>query len=183
MQLWARLGKTGNITAQSGPASGPGSFTSSRKEPAADHPAGDYVVDFDIDVSACSWTASPFLPAAAGRPDAPRRRHRTRAGRSQQGQGEVFDIKAVAAADTTEEEAGALTDNVVGVQVLCARGRSRSPARERVRLLIRSAAATAPRGTRRRGPAPACSALVRSSSFSRSCAASSTSLWRHSAAR
>ena len=50
-------------------------------------------------------------------------------------------------------------------------------------LLIRSAAATAPDGARRRGPAPACSALVRSSSCSRSCAASSTSLWRHSAAR
>jgi hypothetical protein len=120
MQLWARLGKTGNITAQSGPASGLGSFTSSRKEPAADHPAGDYVVDFDIDVSACLWSASPFFPGPAG--GAMFRAAVTEfvPGDPSKVRVKVFDIKAVAAADTTEEEAGALTDDVVGVQVLCA---------------------------------------------------------------
>jgi hypothetical protein len=56
-QLWANLGPTGAITAQSGPSSGTGSFTSTRTA------AGDYVVDFKTNVSACSWSAAPFFPA------------------------------------------------------------------------------------------------------------------------
>ena len=57
-QLWAVLGgPTGAITAQSGPASGTGSFTSTRAG------VGNYTVNFNTNVSACAASASPFFAA------------------------------------------------------------------------------------------------------------------------
>jgi hypothetical protein len=56
-QFWANVSPTGAVTAQSGPSSGDGSFTATRSG------AGNYVVDFKTNVTACSWDASPVFPA------------------------------------------------------------------------------------------------------------------------
>ena len=101
-QLWASLGPTGAITAQSGPASGTGSFTSTRTA------AGNYVVDFKTNVSACSWSASPTFPAGV----APTPLAAVTAGVASQPTQVNVRVFTVAAAP-------ALTDNSVGVQVLC----------------------------------------------------------------
>lgn len=61
-QYWANVGPTGTVTASSGPSSGTGAFTATRSA------AGDYVVDFKTNVSACSWSASPYFPAPPGAP-------------------------------------------------------------------------------------------------------------------
>src|SRR5262245_29019026 len=56
-QLWANLGPTGAITASSGPTTGTGVFTSTRAS------AGNYTVNFQTNVSACSASATPYFPA------------------------------------------------------------------------------------------------------------------------
>jgi len=101
-QLWANLGPTGAITAQSGPSSGTGSFTSTRTA------AGDYVVDFKTNVSACSWGADPFFAAGV----APTPLAAVTAGVASQPTQVNVRVFTVAAAP-------ALTDNTVPVQVLC----------------------------------------------------------------
>jgi len=101
-QLWANLGPTGAITAQSGPSSGTGSFTSTRTA------AGDYVVDFKTNVSACSWGADPFFAAGV----APTPLAAVTAGVASQPTQVNVRVFTVAAAP-------ALTDNTVTVQVLC----------------------------------------------------------------
>jgi hypothetical protein len=56
-RLWASLeGSSGDVIHQSGPKSGSNSF-----EVTHTTGSGKYVVDFKRDVSACSWTATPFL--------------------------------------------------------------------------------------------------------------------------
>ena len=92
------------------------------KEPAPDQAKGDYVVNFNTDVSACSWSASPFFrrPAAGGATLRAAVTEPCRAIPSDAGQGVGLRHKAVTAAATTRRRAGAL--------------------------LIRSAAATAPAG-------------------------------------
>jgi hypothetical protein len=62
-QYWANVGPTGTIGAQSSSTGAlNGAFTATRSA------AGDYIVDFKTDVSACSWVASPFFPAPPGAP-------------------------------------------------------------------------------------------------------------------
>ncbi|HSJ73605.1 MAG TPA: hypothetical protein VK904_04755, partial [Miltoncostaeaceae bacterium] len=56
-QYWANVGPTGALTASSGPSTGTGVFTATRSA------AGNYVVDFKTNISACSWSASPVFPA------------------------------------------------------------------------------------------------------------------------
>jgi hypothetical protein len=101
-QLWANLGPNGAITAQSGPASGTGSFTSTRGA------AGNYTVDFKTNVSACSWSAAPFFPAGV----APTPLAAVTAGVANQATQVNVRVFTVAAAP-------ALTDGNVTVQVLC----------------------------------------------------------------
>ncbi len=103
-QLWANLGSTGAITAQSGPSSGTGSFTSTRTA------AGDYVVNFKTNVSACSWGADPFFAAGV----APTPLVAVTAGVASQPTQVNVRVFTVGAAP-----APALTDNTVTVQVLC----------------------------------------------------------------
>ena len=139
---------------------------------------GDYVVNFNTDVSACSWTATPSSSSAGNRRQAacrrrrPRRRHRPR----------------VTGRRRARRRPGRRTDQGVRFRSHTVEsGEHRQQLRRRAgALLIRSAAATAPAGpvaAARSARSPRGYALVRSSSCSRSCAASSTSLWRHSAAR
>jgi hypothetical protein len=61
-QLWANVGAAGALTASSGPATGTGAFTATRSA------AGNYVVDFKTNVSACSWNTSPVFSAPPGAP-------------------------------------------------------------------------------------------------------------------
>jgi hypothetical protein len=101
-QLWAVLGPTGAITAQSGPATGTGSFTSTRSA------AGNYVVDFKTNVSACSWSASPLFPAGvAAQPFSA-----VTAGVANQPTQVNVRVFTVAASPSS-------TDSSVSVQVLC----------------------------------------------------------------
>ncbi len=61
-QYWANVSSLGALTASSGPASGSGAFTATRSA------AGNYVVDFKTNISACSWDAAQLVaapPAAA----------------------------------------------------------------------------------------------------------------------
>ena len=59
-QYWANVGPTGALTASSGPTTGTGVFTASRTPGGL--PAGDYTVDFKVNVSACSWSVNPYFP-------------------------------------------------------------------------------------------------------------------------
>jgi hypothetical protein len=61
-QYWANVSPAGAITASSGPSSGAAAFTAARTA------AGNYVVDFKTNVSACSWSASPYFPTPPGAP-------------------------------------------------------------------------------------------------------------------
>jgi hypothetical protein len=56
---WASLNSSGAIIHQSGPKSGPNSFTSKRTG------TGSYEVDFKTEVANCSWTATPFRPVGS----------------------------------------------------------------------------------------------------------------------
>jgi hypothetical protein len=58
-QYWMNVSPTGAVVSQSSPT---GAFTASRVA------AGNYTADFKTDVSACSWTASPYFPAPPGAP-------------------------------------------------------------------------------------------------------------------
>jgi hypothetical protein len=54
-QYWANVNSAGVLSGSSGPASGTAAFT-------ATHPGvGDYIVDFKTNVSACSWSATPYF--------------------------------------------------------------------------------------------------------------------------
>ena len=55
-QFWATVASNGSLTSSSGPTSGTGVFTSSRTA------TGVYVVNFKVNVSACSWTVTPNFP-------------------------------------------------------------------------------------------------------------------------
>jgi hypothetical protein len=101
-QLWANLGPTGAITAQSGPSSGTGSFTSTRAA------AGNYTVDFKTNVSACSPSAAPFFPAGV----APAAHVAVTAGVANQPTQVNVHLFTVAAPP-------AAVDGSVAVQVLC----------------------------------------------------------------
>jgi hypothetical protein len=56
-QYWANVSSLGALTASSGPASGSGAFTATRSA------AGNYVVDFKTNISACSWDAAQLVAA------------------------------------------------------------------------------------------------------------------------
>jgi hypothetical protein len=56
-QYWANVSPTGSLIASSGPASGTGAFTATKTA------TGEYTVDFKVNVSACSWSATPYSPA------------------------------------------------------------------------------------------------------------------------
>jgi hypothetical protein len=103
-QLWASLGPGGAIIDQSGPKSGTGSITSKRIS------TGRYEVDFKRNVSACSWTATPVLPAnlANNPPPTPRTAVTARANGQPTGEVTVYVY-----------EASVLKDSNVAVQVLC----------------------------------------------------------------
>jgi hypothetical protein len=61
-QLWANVNGAGALTGSSGPTSGTAAFTATRAG------VGNYVVDFKTNVSACSWSATPYFatpPASA----------------------------------------------------------------------------------------------------------------------
>ena len=61
-QYWANVSSLGALTASSGPASGSGAFTATRSA------AGNYVVDFKTNVSACSWNAAQLVAAPPAAP-------------------------------------------------------------------------------------------------------------------
>lgn len=61
-QFWANVASAGVLGTNSGPASGTGAFTASRTA------AGNYVVNFNTNVSACSWSATPSFPTPPGTP-------------------------------------------------------------------------------------------------------------------
>jgi len=61
-QYWANVSSLGALTASSGPASGTGAFTATRSA------AGNYVVDFKTNVSACSWNAAASLATQPASP-------------------------------------------------------------------------------------------------------------------
>jgi hypothetical protein len=61
-QFWANVSATGAVTASSGPTSGTGAFTATRSA------AGNFVVDFKTNVSACSWSTNPVFTTAPSAP-------------------------------------------------------------------------------------------------------------------
>jgi hypothetical protein len=61
-QYWANVNGAGALTGSSGPTSGTGVYTATRPG------AGDYVVDFKTNVSACSWNATPYFAAPPASP-------------------------------------------------------------------------------------------------------------------
>lgn len=60
-QYWMNVSNTGAMTASSGPT-GTGAFTAARTA------AGNYTVNFQTNVSACSWSVNPYFPAPPGAP-------------------------------------------------------------------------------------------------------------------
>jgi hypothetical protein len=58
-QYWMNVSSTGAMTASSGPT-GTGAFTAARTA------VGNHTLNFQTNVSACSWTASPTFPAPPG---------------------------------------------------------------------------------------------------------------------
>jgi len=60
-QYWANVSSAGAITATSGPT-GTGAFTAARAA------VGTYAVNFQTNVSACSWSANATFPAPPGTP-------------------------------------------------------------------------------------------------------------------